>query len=58
MKGAISFGVSDVLLVYDTFVSRLAYGNFWILFTYYMAQFGIAFSTVGTELNAEYRKLR
>ncbi len=50
--------MSDVVLVYDTFVSRLVYGNFWILFTYYMAQFGIAFSTVGSELNAECRKLR
>lgn len=51
--GAILFGISDMVLCYDQFVSKLAYGNFWILITYYLAQFGIAASTINSEKSLE-----
>ena len=51
--GSLSFGVSDLVLCFHTFITTVPNGNFIILITYYFAQFGIAISVLNWKSNSK-----
>lgn len=44
--GGILFFISDFILAYDRFVSRVRFGKLWVMTTYHMAQFFLAFGFI------------
>ncbi len=49
LGGGLLFGLSDTILAISNFVQPLYMSGYAIMVTYYLAQFGIAVSTVSTE---------
>ena len=48
--GSLSFGCSDLILCFHTFVQEVPNGKLIIMITYYLAQMGIALSVVDSSL--------
>ncbi|WP_113661394.1 lysoplasmalogenase [Pedobacter nanyangensis] len=46
LLGAILFIISDATLAYNKFVERMDMGDFWVMFTYMLAQFLICMGTI------------
>jgi len=47
MYGAIIFLVSDTLIAWNLFLEPVAYASYWIMFTYYLAQYCLVCGLIG-----------